>query len=501
MSLLSFSRGKTGSAAGIAGSAAGKTGSAAGKTGSAAGITGSTAGKTGSAEKSRAGALIKSLICIAVALALIAAGAPKANAVNVKIAAFTFDDGPHTTYTPRLLDGLRERNVRATFFVIGQNIANKRHLITRMYDEGHQIANHTWTHSALTSLSDAQIRNEIARTADLLTEITGLTDFLVRPPLGAVSSRVAAAAGVPLIMWNVDPTGGVHPTAQATMTSRLISSVRDGAIIILHDTSAANVNSALDAIDTLKARGFEFVTLNELFRLKGVTPGNGNIYYSAYNASPASYDESLIDRHWAAAAIRFVEDTGIMGGDGTGFSPNRPMTRGVAVTVLWRMATIGGLSPPAQQTSASQSPSADQPPPGGQSGPPGAAGAFEDVPAGQWYTQGVEWACANGIAGGYSDTVFGTNDNISREQFYAMLDRCRVLFNVQMPSVSPAASYIDDARISVWARQSVMNLRNAGFESLNDVEIFRPGDDITRAESAELIMWFMLMSRTPAAPA
>ena len=428
------------------------------------------------------GKALKGALCLTVILVILVAYAPVTSAANIKLAAFTFDDGPHATYTPLLLDGLKERGVKATFFILGSNVPNKRGIITRMHEEGHQIANHSWSHTSFTSISDAQIRNEISRTSALLTEITGQTDFVVRPPNGAVSSRVAAAIGAPVIMWNVDPTGGRHPTAQSTMTSNLISSTRDGSIIIMHDTSAANVNSSLAAIDALKARGFEFVTLNELFRLKGVTPRNGELYYSASATAFRNYDESQLSRHWAATAINFVVDKGIMGGDGTGFRPNIQMTRGVAVTVLWRMVTIGGMTP------------------AGGAGPPGGSSAgngsghisgFTDVPAGQWFSQGVEWACANGIAGGYSETEFGVNDNISREQFYAMLDRCRILFGVNTPAGPSAVSYGDDWRISGWARQSVMNIRNAGFSSRNDVEIFRPGDDITRAEAAELIMWLM----------
>lgn len=421
------------------------------------------------------------IACMAVAFALFAANTPRTFAENAKLAAFTFDDGPHSTYTPMLLDGLKARGVKATFFVLGSNIRNKGDIVYRIYEEGHQLASHAWSHTSLTSLSDAQIRNEIERTAETLADITGLTDFMVRPPNGAISPRVAAAIGAPVIMWNADPTGGVHPTAQATMTSRLISSMRDGSIVVMHDTSAGNVNSALAAIDALKAQGFEFVTVNELFRLKGVTPQNGSIYYSAAWTDPGGYDESMLDLHWAAESIAFVQEAWIMAKDGTGFRPNRPMTRAVAVDALWRMALACGAASVATDSDAL----------GGSGAGSGFVAGFSDVPVGQWYSRSILWACENGIAGGYYNGLFGTNDYVSREQFYVMLDRCRVAFGGWAPEGQSAVAFCDDVRISSWARQSVMNIRNSGFTSSNDIEIFRPLDNITRAEASELIMWFM----------
>jgi peptidoglycan/xylan/chitin deacetylase (PgdA/CDA1 family) len=423
----------------------------------------------------------RGLICLTVVFVIIVAFIPTASAANAKIAALTFDDGPHATHTPMLLDGLKKRGVKATFFILGSMVQNKRDIVLRMHEEGHQIASHAWSHTSLTKLTDEQIRNEISRTADLLTEIVGTADFMLRPPNGAFNSRVLAAANVPTIMWSVDPTNGRYPTAQATLTSRLISAARDGSIILLHDTNASNVNTAFDAIDALRAQGYEFVTLNELFRLKGVTPVNGVRYHSLSNAYINDYDETLLDQHWAASAIEFVKETEIMLGDGTGFLPNMPMSRAVAVTVLRRMAVACGLSPVGGEPL----------PPDEPNKKPAFVAGFKDVPVGHWYSQAVEWAYSSGVVDGYSNTIFGTDDNITREQFYVMLNRCLIIYGVQLTAVSSSVLYGDDARISAWASASVTKIRKAGFASKNDVEIFRPHDDITRAEAAELIMWFL----------
>jgi len=426
----------------------------------------------------------KIAIFIIVTLAIVAAHIPPAAAANAKLVAITFDDGPHATYTPMLLDGLKERGVKATFFLVGSMIKNKGHLLLRMRDEGHQIASHGWSHTSMRKLTDEQIQSEITQTADLITEITGLKGFMLRPPYGATNDRVIAAINLPTILWNVDPTNGKYPTPEATMTSRLISTARDGSIILLHDTNAANVGTALDSIDTLRTQGYEFVTLNELFRLRGITPTNGVKYSSAPVPDAYSYDESRIRQHWAATSIEFVKKENIIVGNGNEFWPNLPMQRSVAVTVLMRMATAPGMPKMNGKPLASNAATK-----------PGKIAGFADVPVGQWYSQAVSWACSNGIVTGYSNSVFGTSNSVTREQFYIMLDRCREALGIQFPTVSNTPKYGDDARISPWALKSVTSIRKAGFASKNDIELFRPHDEMTRAEAAEMITWFVQTAR------
>ena len=123
------------------------------------------------------------------------------------------------------------------------------------------------------------------------------------------------------------------------MEQTLLRTAFDGGIVILHDTSQKNVNVALYGIDQLRAQGYEFVTVEELFRLRGVTPQAGTVYYKVpQSAAETGFDETQLAGHWAYASIQSVEKAGIMSGSGGGFQPNAWLTRAQAAEILWRMA-------------------------------------------------------------------------------------------------------------------------------------------------------------------
>lgn len=381
------------------------------------------------------------------------------SANNVKLIALTFDDGPSYEFTPQALDALKERGAKATFFLVGQWLPGKDAIVDRIKSEGHQIGSHTYNHINLTCMSSDEVKNELARFQTSITEMAGITDCMLRPPFGKYNDIVCSVAGVPLIHWSIDPAAG-KTVPGAKMADMIVSQAFDGAIILMHDTTAENITAVCEAMDRLIAKGYEFVTVNELFRLKGVQPIAGKIYHKVQNPCPEYFDESKLASHWAFEAIEYVQKNGIMQGDGHGFKPNEIMTRAMAVTVLWRMAG----SP--------------------DSGFP----AFCDVPDNTWYSHAVAWAQENGIVNGYSQWYFGPNDNVTREQFYCILDRY-IRTNDNFIPTKNGVSYGDDNRISNWAINSVMTIRNLGFESLNDIEIFRARDNITRAEAAELLAW------------
>ncbi|MBE6936426.1 MAG: hypothetical protein E7458_08005, partial [Ruminococcaceae bacterium] len=133
---------------------------------------------------------------------------PTAFAAEQKFAAITFDDGPHPTITPALLDALAQRGVPATFFVNGANAERYPELVLRAAAEGHQIANHTYAHRQLTALKDSQVEYEVSRTQEYLSELLGEAEYMVRVPYGAISGRVQGLIDVPIILWSVDPTSG-----------------------------------------------------------------------------------------------------------------------------------------------------------------------------------------------------------------------------------------------------------------------------------------------------
>lgn len=182
-----------------------------------------------------------------------------------KLIALTFDDGPGP-YTRRLLEGLAKRGVKATFFMLGQQAENYDVTAGLVRDAGHQIASHTYDHPQLSKKTDSQVRWQISHTADILNRITGYgTHYLVRPPYGDYNSRVLSLLDNPAILWSVDPLDWKYRNAD-TVCTNIVNGAHDGAIVLAHDIHSTTVDGVLMAIDKLQAKGYEFVTVNELFR-------------------------------------------------------------------------------------------------------------------------------------------------------------------------------------------------------------------------------------------
>lgn len=196
-----------------------------------------------------------------------------------KLIALTFDDGPGP-YTQRLLDGLAARGVHATFFELGMRAETYDDTTRRIYSEGHQVAQHGYNHPQLTSLSDDDVRWQINHTKDILNEVLGHSfTYVVRPPYGDYNSRVLSLLNAPAIIWSIDPVDWRDRNAY-TVRDRIVSRAYDGAIILCHDIYSSTVDGALMAIDILQEQGYEFVTVNELYRRRGVSLNNGETYYS-----------------------------------------------------------------------------------------------------------------------------------------------------------------------------------------------------------------------------
>lgn len=193
-------------------------------------------------------------------------------AVNEPYIALTFDDGPHPTNTPRLLDILKQRNVKATFYVVGSNARRYPHILRRMVAEGHEIANHTDTHAYLTKISRDQIRRELTVTHQAIVSATGIPPRTLRPPYGAASAElkswIKSEFGYPSIMWSVDPEDWKRPGV-GVVTSRLVSGARPGGILLAHDIHPPTIDAMPGTVDQLLAKGFRFVTVTQLISLEG----------------------------------------------------------------------------------------------------------------------------------------------------------------------------------------------------------------------------------------
>jgi peptidoglycan-N-acetylglucosamine deacetylase len=189
--------------------------------------------------------------------------------------AMTFDDGPSAENTPRLLEMLKQRNIKATFFLIGQNVVSNPDLVRRILAEGHEIGNHSWTHPQLSKLSDDRVTAEITQTQDAIKDASGFTPTLLRPPYGAITPRqrewIENRFGLNIILWSVDPFDWKRPGA-SVITQRILSQTRPGAIILSHDIHKQTVDAMPATLDALIAKGYKFATVSQLIAMNKPKP-------------------------------------------------------------------------------------------------------------------------------------------------------------------------------------------------------------------------------------
>lgn len=177
--------------------------------------------------------------------------------------ALTFDDGPHQTCTPALLDGLKQRGVKATFFLMGENIAGKEELVQRMQADGHLIGNHSYRHIQMTKEGAEQACAEIEQTEQLIQSITGKRPEYLRPPYRAWNEQLECRVNLTTVLWNVDSLDWKFQNTKR-IVRRVEKDVKDGDIILMHDIFPTSVEAALQIVDDLQAQGYEFVTVEEL---------------------------------------------------------------------------------------------------------------------------------------------------------------------------------------------------------------------------------------------
>ena len=177
--------------------------------------------------------------------------------------ALTFDDGPHPSGTPVLLDGLAERNVKVTFFVIGENAVKYPKLLTREAEEGHIIGNHTYSHVDLTKMSQETAECELEKTNAAIEAVTGKETEYMRPPYGAWKKEMEENTGMIAVLWNVDPLDW-NTDNETEIVNKVVTETEENDIILLHDCYLSSAKAALRIIDILQAKGYEFVTVDEL---------------------------------------------------------------------------------------------------------------------------------------------------------------------------------------------------------------------------------------------
>ena len=177
--------------------------------------------------------------------------------------ALTFDDGPSAAWTPALLDGLKERGVKATFFLIGENADKNPEIVKRMAEEGHLIGNHTYHHVELTKVSENEARLELADTSAVIVRITGKEPEYMRPPFGAWQRKLEQEIRMLPVLWTIDPLDWTTEN-QDEIVNKVVTEAEENDIILLHDCYKSSVEAGLRIIDILQEEGFVFVTVDEL---------------------------------------------------------------------------------------------------------------------------------------------------------------------------------------------------------------------------------------------
>lgn len=177
--------------------------------------------------------------------------------------ALTFDDGPNNKSTIQILDILQKYDVKATFFVLGQNVVKHPDVVKRMYIEGHEIANHSWGHKNLTKLNPAQMHAEIDRASDAIFEATGHYPTAYRPPYGAVDANVRQEIQLTPVLWNIDTLDWHHKNPVKTLEN-VKANAKDGGIILMHDIHQESADAVEAVIQYLQQEDYEFITAKEL---------------------------------------------------------------------------------------------------------------------------------------------------------------------------------------------------------------------------------------------
>lgn len=199
--------------------------------------------------------------------------------------ALTFDDGPRASVTNRILKSLEEAGGRATFFMVGSNVAANEDSVNQMVAQGCQVGNHTFSHKYITNLDVQELQAQLGGTNQAVLDACGILPMVMRPPGGKtdeVSLSSLAEMGMPAVMWSIDTKDWQHRDAQITIQT-VLEQVRDGDIVLMHDIYPATADAAEVLIPALVERGFQLVTVGELATYRGgMVPGQK--YYRFYHS-------------------------------------------------------------------------------------------------------------------------------------------------------------------------------------------------------------------------
>ncbi|AOY75894.1 polysaccharide deacetylase family protein [Clostridium formicaceticum] len=194
-----------------------------------------------------------------------------------KIVALTFDDGPHPRYTPKILDLLKEYDIKATFFVLGKHVERYPETVKRMIAEGHEIGNHTYSHINVRESSKEKIEEEFEKTQRAVFSLTGVKPQFFRPPFGFYNEAtvgIAREAGCKIILWSTHQDSkdwsnpGIYKIIETVLTK-----TQNGDIILLHDYvegESQTLEALKEILPELKNRGYSFVTISQVIEMNAL---------------------------------------------------------------------------------------------------------------------------------------------------------------------------------------------------------------------------------------
>lgn len=197
--------------------------------------------------------------------------AAEASLTEEKLVALTFDDGPRAEVTERILDALERCGGHATFFVVGERVADNWQCLARAEALGCEIGNHTFTHADLTALSPGEARDEVSRCNTVIRSAVGHLPRWLRPPYGFCNETVAAACAMPTAGWNVDPEDWKTRDGPTTV-ARVRRDLQPGCVVLMHDLYPSTAEAAEVLIPWLAEQGYRMVTLTELQQAGGKVP-------------------------------------------------------------------------------------------------------------------------------------------------------------------------------------------------------------------------------------
>ena len=186
---------------------------------------------------------------------------------NSKSIALTFDDGPHPRYTPALLKVLEEKDVPATFFMLGENVKYYPGICRRVVKAGHEVGNHSFTHPNMRNISPEEVRKEIESTQEQILEAADITPIAIRLPYGISNNHAARTAfenRLDIFFWSIDTHDWKSDVTSDDIVDKALKEVKGGSIILMHDKSAKVIDAVKELIDSLREKGYSFVTCSEL---------------------------------------------------------------------------------------------------------------------------------------------------------------------------------------------------------------------------------------------